>query len=129
MGMRYFFQLDGIAGNSTDKGHPGWFDLESWSMGSKLPPNAGRGGRAPDATALTVVVRTSAASTSVMQAVTRGDNFKKAKIEGAAFEGDENEGPVLFERVFCDLYGSSFTTDGRFDTIGFSLGECEKETS
>jgi len=43
----YFLKIEGVEGESADKAHKGWIDLESWSWGETQEGAHAAGGGGP----------------------------------------------------------------------------------
>jgi type VI secretion system secreted protein Hcp len=110
--MTYFLQLDGIAGEATDRGHEGWFTAEDlrWSMTQAAQ---GRGGGAGAGRAdLQPVVVTGFAETNwplLLVAAASGRHVATAAIEHVA----DGERPMARLRLdLTDVPISALAIDG-----------------
>ena len=80
----YFLKLDGVAGESTDRGHTGEIELLTWGTGvstvaSPLFTAGGGAGKSKPAD-LTFVARTSKASPKLFQVCATGKHLKTATL-------------------------------------------------
>lgn len=86
MAEKWFLQLDGVPGGSTDARHPHEIDVESWSWGLANPGATGTGGGAGSGRAsfqdVQVVAPLSVASPKLFLACAAGDHIAQAVLSG-----------------------------------------------
>lgn len=82
MAVDYFLELDGIEGESTDRGHAKEIEVAAFSWGVANPGSPGPGGAAgkPVFEDLLVVARTSKASPKLFLACAGGRHLKSAVL-------------------------------------------------
>ena len=81
----YFLKLDGIDGESTDSGHRGEIDVESWSWGetNNMGTHSGGGGGGAGKVSMQdfhFTMKTSKASPKLMLATATGQHIKEATL-------------------------------------------------
>lgn len=114
----YFLKIDGIAGESTDEGHRGEIELESWSWGETQSGTraTGGGGGAGKVSMqdFHFTMKTSKASPILMQAVADGRHFPKAEIafRKAGAEPPEDYMTITMENVLVTSYQISGSGGG-----------------
>jgi len=124
----YFLKLDGIDGESTDKGHGGEIDIESWSWGMSNPSSTtGGGGGAGKVTAqdfhFTHLI--DKASPKLMLACASGQHIKEAKLTVRNSSGDDYL-TIKFSDVFCTSFQDS-GSGGQLPTEQVSLNFAKVE--
>lgn len=91
MRERYFLDIDGIQGESTDEDHGGEIDVSTWSWGVDRAGGPGPGGAGSGRAQfdeLQVSARISAASPRLAQSCVTGRHHRTAVLTGVQSAGD-----------------------------------------
>jgi type VI secretion system secreted protein Hcp len=115
-----YLQIDGVPGSSTEKVHPGWIELTSWSwsMGEKAPAGAekgaaggmektGAGARKARAGELKVAMKADAKTRLLEKAVATGQAIPKVVLEVLTTKPNQ-PGQVFLTIKMEDVIVSSF---------------------
>ncbi|MFL5581390.1 MAG: Hcp family type VI secretion system effector [Gemmatimonadaceae bacterium] len=109
----YFLKLDSIDGESTDKVHKGWIDVESWSWGeTNQGTHHGGGGGGAGKVAMQdfhFVMKMSKATPKLMLSCATGQHIKKAELICRKAGGKQENFLTI---KFSDLLVSSYQTGG-----------------
>lgn len=113
MAFDAFLKLDGINGESTDKNHLGWIEIDSFSWGvensSSVGPSGGGAGK-PSASDFNFLAPTSKASPKIMLACATGQHLSSAMLS-CRKAGGPNQ--VEFLKItLTDCLISSYQTGG-----------------
>ena len=109
----YYLEIDGIDGESTDQGHQGEIELNSWSWGeSQVSTHGGGGGGAGKVSMqdFHFTMDTSKASPKLMLAVATGEHFKKATLVARKMENDRPQEYLVI--TLTDVMVSSYQIAG-----------------
>ena len=112
MAFDAFLKVEGIEGESTDKGHKGEIQISSWSWGEINASTSPTGGGASGRVSLQdfhFTMPISKASPSLMAACASGKHFPQATLT-ARKGGDQ---PIEFLKIkLTEILVSSYITDG-----------------
>ena len=97
--VTYFLKIDGVAGDSTDAAHKGWFELSSFDIGG-----ANQGG-AVSFDDLSVALDSEAVVTALLALSASGKHISALEIEGVA--NAAKTGQLVFELTLNDIIVSS----------------------
>jgi type VI secretion system secreted protein Hcp len=123
----YFLKLDGIEGESQDKGHKGEIEIDSFSWGLSQGGSgirgaigAGGGGGAGKASFqdMSFTTSVSKASPKLMLAAATGEHIKQAVLVARKAGGDQQE---YYRVQLSDVLVSSFQNDGGAAGVGESF--------
>ncbi|WP_457445927.1 Hcp family type VI secretion system effector [Roseateles sp. P5_E4] len=104
----YFLQIDGIPGESTDKDHKDWIDIESFSWGLTLVSSGGIGKASFSDLAWTQHVDVS--TPKWFLAVATGKHVKTVTLDVVKVSAGRNDS--FFQMIFSDTLGSSLHISG-----------------
>jgi len=133
MANNLFLQLGKIKGESEDKNHKGWIEIQSWSHGFTQPTtpvrsSSGATVEKANHTDLTVTKYLDMSTDEILSACWTGKQLDKAKLECFRADGDAN--PVKYltidmEDVLVSGYdiGHSGSGDHPMETIRLSYGK------
>lgn len=97
--VTYFLKIDGVAGDSTDAAHKGWFELSSFDIGG-----ANQGG-AVSFDDLLVTLDSEAVAAALLSLSASGKHITALEIEGVSSTG--KTGQLVYELTLNDLIVSS----------------------
>ena len=111
----YFLQIDGVPGESTDKDHKDWIDIESFSWGLTLITSAGGGGGTGKASFsdLAWTQHVDVSTPKWFLAVATGKHVKTVTLDVVKVNGGRNDS--FFQMIFNDTLGSSLHISGGGD--------------
>lgn len=113
MAVDYFLKVDGIEGESNDKGHKGEIDIESWSWGLSNPGSASHGGGGGAGKAsfqdFSFTTQVSKASPKLFLASASGQHIRQAILTARKSGGDQLE---FYKVTMSDLLVSSYQQGG-----------------
>jgi type VI secretion system Hcp family effector len=122
-----FLKVGSIKGQSTDKDHKDWIEIESFSHGFSQPTNPSISGQSRTIekathSNITVTKMTDVSTTSLIKACWNGDSFDKVTIDMRRASGEDIEG---FEIVMTGVVISSFSIGGSpggvpYETLTFA---------
>jgi type VI secretion system secreted protein Hcp len=109
-----YLKLDGLDGESKDKDHTDWIELDSWSWGVDNPATfaTGQGGQATQAhiSSLNIMKTVDKASVALFKNSTTGKHIGSATLSCMKLDGDQR---IEFLKVdFTDLMVSSLQWSG-----------------
>lgn len=125
---QYFLNIAGIPGESTDRDHPDWIEVFSYSWGASVAVAATSGGGGAGKATVTDLFVSSAlsqASPKLFLAVMNGKVISTATLEGVRQAGDARPVPFLrlsLENVLVTGYQSSAADETPFDTFSLAFG-------
>jgi type VI secretion system secreted protein Hcp len=130
----YFIRFDGIEGESTDEGHKGEIEVESWSWGATharaAQPRGGSAGKV-SMQDFHFVTRLSKASPVLLRACTTGRHIPQAVLSARKAGASPQDYLTLgFSDVFVSSYqtGASEDDDGiPTDQVSFNFTKIEVE--
>jgi type VI secretion system secreted protein Hcp len=125
-----FLLLDDIKGESTDKDHPGWIELNSFSFGvtNLGGGSSGAGAGRVEFSEITITKSTDTASPKLFEAVATGRHFEEATLDDTKTMAGK---PVTFlEFKFQNVFVTSFDMIGianavPTETVAFNFGKIE----
>ena len=125
MELTYYLKIDGIAGDSTSKGHEGWFELSAFSFGDSNSGSA-IGGAAGVGKVnfqdLSINLANNAALVGLLTRGTTGKHIAAVEIEGVALGVDG--GQTVYDLTLNDVLVSSVSggdSTNSVSTTSFSL--------
>lgn len=122
----YFLQIDGIPGESTDKDHKDWIDIESFSWGLTLVSSGGIGKASFSDLAWAQHVDVS--TPKWFLAVASGKHVKTVTLDVVKVSAGRNDS--FFQMIFSDTLGSSLHISGGggdlFASASMTSGEIVK---
>ena len=131
----YFLKIDGVEGESTQTGHKGEIDVESWSWGESHAGSTGAGGGGGAAGRVTMndfgfTMSLNKASPKLFLACAEGNHIKAGWL--AARRGGGKAADYFLKWTFSDLLVSSYQTgasagDVPHDQVSFSFSKIEVE--
>lgn len=128
--MAGYLKIDGIEGESVDKGHEKWINLLSVSQGLSRPMKAGASGStrqraSVDLGDVVLVKELDSSTPKLIHALCDGKNFKEVLIDLCTSTGGDGRVPYYqwkLEQVFITSYDvSGAATDGGVPTESMSL--------
>lgn len=133
MATDMFLKIDGIPGESTDKAHTEWIEIESWSFGASQPSagSASTGGartaQRVDFTDINVVKGVDKASADILFCCANGKHIKEVKIEVCrASESKEKYYEIVMTDVIISNYSNAQSTGGiPNEQVSFNPGRIE----
>ena len=109
----YFLKIEGVEGESTDKSHKGWIDIESWSWGEQnTGTHAGGGGGGAGKVHMQdfhFSMRMNKASGKLLLACANGQHFPKATLVCRKAGKEQQE---YLKITLSDLLVASYQTGG-----------------
>lgn len=111
----YFLQIDGIKGESTDREHNDWIDIESFSWGlTHTASSGGGGGSSTGKVSFSDLAWTQLVDVSTPKFflnVANGKHIRKVTLDVAA-PGGKGVPVTFFQMVFTDTVGSALKING-----------------
>jgi type VI secretion system secreted protein Hcp len=122
MALNAYLKIDGIDGESQDKGHPGWIEVMSFSWGMEQTGNnaSGGGGGAGKVVVhdISISKRVDSSSPVLMKSCASGQHLKIAQLD-LVRKGDRQQTFLVIK--LQDVLVSSFRQDGNSDSPTESL--------
>lgn len=108
-----FLAIDGITGESTDKDHRDWIDLESFSWGMTQTGSIGPGGGGKvQIQDFHFVMKMNSGSPQLMQACATGEHIKKVELHVRRPEAKDDFLQWTMEDVVCSSFQTSGSANG-----------------
>ena len=109
----YFIHIDGIAGNSTSKGHEGWFELPSFSFGDSNPASFFSDLASGKVTFsdLNVMLNDNTALTALLADMANGKVIHSVEIEGVT-SGATTAPQTVYDLTLNDVLVNSVQQSG-----------------
>jgi type VI protein secretion system component Hcp len=129
----YFLQFDGIKGESTDKDHKDWINIESLQWGVTSTGSSSHGGGGGSGKALfqdfSWTQGMDKSFVGLFDNIANGNGFKKAVVD---FQSNSEEPFVYFKMTFGDVFLSQVSLSGSGGEIpvvegSFSYGQIKLE--
>lgn len=123
-----FLALDGVAGESTARGHEGHVDLDTWAFGLSSTVSGGGGGGAGRALwdQIILTMPTTAALPQLMALCAQGRTVRRGVLTA---QSDGGDAPFVWLRLTLDAVrvthvasGASASGDSSEDQVGLSFG-------
>jgi len=113
----YFLQIDGIPGESTDRAHPKWIDIESFSWGLKLATSGTGGAGIGKATFsdLAWVQHVDVSTPKWFLAVATGKYIPTVTLDVAKVTTGRSDS--FFQMIFTHTQGSGMNVSGGTDLL------------
>ena len=113
----YFLKIDGIAGNSTDKGHKDWIDIDSFAWGVTLTtntsgPSVGKASFSDLAWSQSVDISTP----KWFVQVANGKHIPTVTLD-VVRTGGKAAGDLFFQMIFTDTVGTKMNVSGGGSTL------------
>ncbi len=128
-----FFEIDGIKGESTDRKHKDWIEIESWSWGANQTSSQSGGGGAGKVNVqdFSFVAKSSTASPEMMSSVAKGEHIKSAQLAVRKAGGKQSDYLTLkLTDVLITNYQSKGTNESRpTDNVTVNYGKLKIEYS
>lgn len=113
----YFLQIDGIKGESTDKDHKDWIDIESFSWGLTLVTSGAGGNTVGKATFsdLAWIQHVDVSTPKWFVQVATGKHIPAVTLDVAKVTAGRSD--VFFEMIFTNTIGTGLTVSGGADLM------------
>jgi len=110
----YFLKIDGVPGESTDDGHKGWIEIESFSWGASQSSSTSGGGGGAGKVSISDFSFTSPASKAspkLFEHVVTGKHIKDVLLE-LCVAGEERKSQCYLQIMLSDVLVSSYQSQG-----------------
>jgi type VI secretion system secreted protein Hcp len=133
MALNAYLKLDGISGESNDRGHEDWIEVLSFSWGMALQGGrgAGGGGGAGKVTVhdITVSKRVDSSSPVLMKTCASGQHIKTGQLE-VVRKGDRKQDPYLvikLQDVLVSSFQQSASGDSPLEGLSLNFTRLEED--
>ena len=125
----YFLKIDGIAGESTDKSHKDWIDIDSFAWGLTLTTSSAGGSSAVGKASFSDFAWSQSVDISTPKwflQVATGKHVPTATLDVVRTGGDANA--LFFQMIFTGTLGTRMNISGGGDTLYESAAMTSGET-